>query len=344
MAKFNDKTWNPTVFEKYMQKAPNTKENALVKNGLLDNKPNTRARLTEQVGGNYIVEPIKGLLDGEVQNYDGQTDVEFTSRDTFEQGKIIIGRMKGWEEIDFSSDLTGVNWMADVAAEVKEYYDEVDQADLLAILEGIFAMNSNTVDQNFVKNHTYEVTGDVDATTMNSALQQASGDKKKQFRVAFMHSAVATTLENLNLLEYLKYTDAAGITRDLSIGTYNGKLVIVDDDMPVSEEGEYTTYVMGEKFFEYDNIPLVANEASEMARDAVKNGGVTKLITRRRKLVAPKFISFTKKQMATDSPTVEELKKGENWTIANNGKSGAQLKAVADKMIPLVRIISNKQG
>ena len=101
MAKFDSKSWNPEVWEKYMRKVPNTKENSLIKNGLLNAKPNMTARLRDEVGGNYFTEPVKGLLDGEVLNYDGVTDLTATSRDTFEQGKIIIGRMKGWTEKDF---------------------------------------------------------------------------------------------------------------------------------------------------------------------------------------------------------------------------------------------------
>ena len=50
-----------------------------------------------------------------------------------------------------------------------------------------------------------------------------------------MHSDVSTGLENLNLIERLKYTDSNGIQRSLDLGTWNGKLVIVDDDMPVEE-------------------------------------------------------------------------------------------------------------
>lgn len=50
-----------------------------------------------------------------------------------------------------------------------------------------------------------------------------------------MHSDVSTGLENLNLIERLKYTDANGVQRDLELGTWNGKLVVVDDDMPVVE-------------------------------------------------------------------------------------------------------------
>lgn len=344
MAKFDSKTWNPEVFEKYMQKVPNTKENSLVKNGLLNAKPNMTARLRDEVGGNYFTEPIKGLLDGEVLNYDGVVNMTATSRDTFEQGKIIIGRMKAWTEKDFSTELTGEDFMP-MAEEVKEYYDEVDQADILSILKGIF--NMTDTGSGFVAAHTTQIDDVVGATSMNSALQKASGDKKKLFKIAFMHSAVATNLENLNLLDYLKYTDSQGITRDLSIGTYNGKLVVIDDDMPTEEVAateteeaytKYTTYVLGDKFFDYDNVGVKV--PNEMSRDPKTNGGVDTLYTRQRKLFVPKWISFTKRQMASNSPTRAELEDGRNWEVVNNGKTGQNKAYVNHKMIPVARIIS----
>lgn len=383
MAKFDSKSWNPNVWEKYMRNVPNTKENTLIKNGLLNNKPNMTARLRDEVGGNYFTEPIKGLLDGEVLNYDGVVSMEATSRDTFEQGKIIIGRMKSWTEKDFTTELTGEDFMP-LAQEVKEYYDEVDQADILAILKGIFAMTDK--DSKFVENHTYEIGRELDSVDMNKALQKASGDKKKAYSLAFMHSAVATNLENLNALSYLKYNDANGIQRDLTLASYNGKLVVIDDEMPTADgfiasaEGEegalkvvaasakdgevllsdvkkgefyptnvaadqyvkavtkYTTYVLGEKFFDFDNVGVKVS--NEMDRDPKTNGGLDTLYTRQRKLFVPKWISFTKAQMESNSPTNAELANGANWEVVNNGKSGSEKKYVNHKMIPLAQIIS----
>ena len=383
MTKFDSKSWNPEVWEKYMRKVPNTKENSLIKNGLLNAKPNMTARLRDEVGGNYFTEPVKGLLDGEVLNYDGVTDLTATSRDTFEQGKIIIGRMKGWTEKDFSTELTGEDFMP-LAEEVKEYYDSVDQTDILSILKGIFAMTDTGTD--FVAKHTYKVDKELDATDMNKALQKASGDKKKVYSVAFMHSLVATNLENLNLLNFLKYTDSNGIERDLTIGTYNGKLVVVDDEMPTADgydaatastpnalkvvasgatagqinladvkkasfypanvqandyvvaATEYTTYVLGNQFFDYDNVGVKV--PNEMSRDPKTNGGVDTLYTRQRKLFVPKWISFTKASMQTNSPTPAELANGANWVVVNNGKSGKDKAYVNHKLIPVVQIIS----
>lgn len=351
MAKFDSKTWNPTVFEKYRKKVPNVKENALIKNGLLNKVSNTRARLSDEVGGNYITEPIKGLLDGQVLNYDGVVNMTATSRDTFEQGKIIVGRMKAWTEKDFSTELTGEDWMKGLAAEVNEYYDGVDQNTILAILQGIFAMNDGS---GFVAAHTTDISAEatdnvVSAVTLNNAIQKASGDKKKLFKVAIMHSMVATNLENLNLLEYLKYTDSEGIQRDLGLATWNGRLVIIDDEMPTTEVEEssdgagdgytaYTTYVLGDKFFDYDDVGVKVS--NEMARDPKTNGGLDTLYTRQRKMFVPKWISFTKAQMASNSPTDAELADGRNWEVVNNGKTGNAKAFVNHKMIPLARIIS----
>jgi hypothetical protein len=73
----------------------------------------------------------------------------------------------------------------------------------------------------------------MDATTLNTAMQKACGDHKQKFALTLMHSAVATNLENMKVLTYLKYNDANGIERDLTIGQLNGRMVLVDDDMPV---------------------------------------------------------------------------------------------------------------
>lgn len=389
MAIFDSKTWNPNVFQKYMKKVEDTRENSLVKNGLLTEKPELASRLVDGVGGNYITEPIKGLLDGEVINYDGVQNIEATSRKTFAQGKVVLGRAKAWQEKDFSNELTGVDWQPKMAQEVKEYYDAVHQDILLAILKGIYAM-TDTAGKKFIEKHTLDIsdvsTGVFGATTMNTATQKACGDKKKKFDVAFMHSSVATNLENLQLLEYLKYTDANGVQRELAMATVNGKIVVIDDGMPVAEGYEkvedgtvagalevvtsgakagkillsdvkkgdffpsnvaageyvvavskYTTYVLERGFFEHADCG--AKVPNEMVRDAKTNGGIDMLITRERHLFAPKYISFTKASMQTDSPTNAELENGANWEIVNDGNTSSKT-YIDDKLIGLARIIT----
>lgn len=355
MAVFDSKIFNPAVFERYVQRVPNVNRNELIKSGALQRVNKYKAKLVDQVGGNYIIEPISGLLDGQVINYDGETNITATSRKTFMQGKVAIGRAKAWIEKDFSQELTGVDWIKTVAGEVAEYYQGVDQNDLLAILKGIFSMTDTGAGSvAFLANHVTDLsaqtTGVFGATTLNTAMQRAGGDNKAIFQIAFMHSVVATNLENLQLLDYLKYTDAAGITRDLGIATLNGRLVIIDDQVPTTDVEEssegagdgytaYTTYVLGRGAFEFED--LGARVPSEMGRDPATNGGQDTLYTRQRKIYVPKWISFTKAQMAKASPTVSELEDGRNWEVVNSGETNKNQRAyVNHKAIPMLKIVT----
>ena len=77
-----------------------------------------------------------------------------------------------------------------------------------------------------------------------------------------------------------------------------------------------------------------------MNRDPEKNGGLDTLYTRQRKLYVPKYISFTKASMESNSPTKAELANGANWEVVNNGKSGSSKAYINHKMIPAAQIIS----
>ena len=102
---------------------------------------------------------MRGLLDGDAVNYDGQTDIPATSTKTFEQGVAVIGRAKAWTEKDFSFDITGgIDWMDNVAQQVSGLLAGLDQDTILAILKGIFSMTGGQSAE-FVAKHTYEVRG-----------------------------------------------------------------------------------------------------------------------------------------------------------------------------------------
>lgn len=341
--KFDAKSFNPQAFKYKADRIPRTRMNEMRKSRVLTGNPDIRAVFTTQDGTAYARLAMRGLLDGDAVNYDGQTDITATSTKTFEQGVVVVGRAKAWVEKDFSYDITGgQDFMDNVAKQVADYWQDIDQDTLLAILRGVFAMTS-TKGAEFVKKHTYEVDGPMEATTLNSATAQACGDHKKKFSMIFMHSVVSTNLENLNLLTALKYTDKEGVTRDLTLYTWNGKLVIVDDGMPTeqAEDGStvYTSYVLGEGTINYEDIG--AKVPYEMARDPKTNGGQDTLYTRQRKVFAPFGLSYEKAKQASLSPTDEELADGSNWDLVHSGEATeAERSYVNDKVIAIARIKS----
>ena len=252
MSAFDSKIFNPTVFGAYVDRVPRTRMNKLLEAGVLRTRSEIKALFDAQSGGNFATVPMKGLIDGTPQNYDGATTVSPGTTKTYSQGMVVTGRMKGWIENDFSADITGEDFMDNVAAQVATYWEDVDQDTMLAILKGIFLMGAN----DFTTNHTYDITGEttktVGATTLNSALQKASGANKDIFKVVICHSVVATNLENVSAVSYLTYTAEDGTQRDLGMATWNGRLLLIDDSVPAvtissgsGTDGVYTLTVSG---------------------------------------------------------------------------------------------------
>ena len=239
---FDNKYFNAEVFRRYMDTIPNTRLNELIRSRAVVARPELASAMSDQVGGNYISTPLRGLIGGDPLNYDGNTNITAGSTKTYMHSRVVVGRAKAWEELDFSYDITGgVDFMENVAQQLSQYWQTVDQDTLVSILTGVFSM-TGAKNLKFVDAHTSDITavtnkdnevGLMDATTLNTALQKASGDHKSNFSLFIAHSQVATNLENKNLLTYLRQNDANGMQRDTGLATLNGKLVIIDDSMPV---------------------------------------------------------------------------------------------------------------
>lgn len=346
---FDQKAFNAEVFGKYVDTVSDLKRNELLKSGVFRVRNDIKAMFADQTGSNYALIPMKAPIGGDAVNYDGSTDITANSRKTYTQGMVVVGRAKGFVEKDFSFDITGGNDFLPVASEIAHYWDNIDQDTLLSILKGIFSMTGGD-NAKFVSEHTTDISAVttaganvVGATTLNSAIQKATGDNKNIFKVAIMHSVVSTNLENLNLLNYLKYTDASGIQRDLGIATWNGRLVLIDDNMPVSQVGSedsayttYTTYVLGSEAFDY--VDCGVKVPYEMDRNPAKNGGETTLYTRERKLFAPKGISYAPASIPL-SPLATSLEAGASWTLAHDSDTSSK-SYFPHKAIPIARIIS----
>lgn len=254
---FDSKYFNAEIFAKYIDTIPNERLNMLLSSRAIRRRPELASAMSDQVGGNYLSTPLRGLIGGDPQNYDGETTIVPDTTKTYMHSRVVVGRAKGWEELDFSYDITGgVDFMQNAANQVNDYWAEVDQDTIVSILKGIFSM-TGAAELDFVNSHTTDITGAANAAdrvmgpaTLNSAIQKASGDKKSKFTLIIMHSAVATNLENLQLLQYVKGTDANGMQRDTGMATLNGRLVLIDDSMPVSRvktangtQGVYTVTI-----------------------------------------------------------------------------------------------------
>ena len=337
MGVFDGKNFNSAVFQKYLETVPRVKQNALLKSGVLRKRSDLKSLLVDQVGGNYINVPIVGRIGGSVQNYDGATNITASGIGTFLQAMIVFGRAKAWEEKDFTQDITGKNFMEEISAQVATYWDDVDEADLLAVLAGIFGVT----DDGFSTSHTLDITSgvgtaaNVGPTSLNNVIQQAAGANKNIFTLAIMHSQVATNLENQQLLQYWKETDANGIQRQLNLASWNGRTVLIDDDLVDTSGSDpvYTTYILGQNAIDFCDCG--AKVPSEVKRDATTDGGIDMLITRQRHLLAPVGFSYTNTSKV--SPMASDLATSSNWALVQDSANSVYYPT---KAIPIARIKS----
>ena len=338
MGVFDSKNFNSEVFSRYLETVPRVKQNALLRAGVIRVRTELREMLVENAGGNYITVPMTGLLTGSALNYDGSTNITATGLETYLQSMIVVGRAKAWQEKDFAFDITGHDFMADIAAQVANYWDDIDNATLLSILKGIFGVTTDGFSANHTLDITSETTKTVGAGTLNSAIQKAAGANKDIFTAAIMHSVVATNLENIQILEYWKETDANGVQRPVALASWNGRTVLVDDDVPVDTTGTnpvYTTYILGQGAFDYCDCG--ARVPAEVYRDPTTAGGQDMLITRQRKVFAPKGFSFVQPATAIISPTDAQLETAARWTPV---KDSAGTGYINSKALPFARILS----
>lgn len=294
--------------------------------------------------GNYYTIPFYNTLDGEDQNYDGQTDITTSEVGGGYQSGIVYGRAKGFFSRNFTAELSGADPMGHIVATIARYWQKRRQMRLIGITNAIFGATGSGANAANWANHTLDLVSDtatpnlVKETDINDLATEACGDHKDQFSLVIMHSNVAKTLENKQLLEYWKYTDASGVQRPLNIASVNGYTAIVDDNVPVEAVGgdgankdlkKYTTYLFGTGVIRTAkgrvDVPV------ETHREPKSKGGYDELITRMRESIHPNGFSFTKPSANwTESPTDAQLFAAANWKLKFDPKA-----------IPIARLITN---
>lgn len=253
-------------------------------------------------GSNFFTTPYYDVLSGTEIVYNGVNDFTYGTTSGGTYSGVVYGRMSAWQAKSFIKDFnSGADPMAQIVNGVAQYWIKVRQTRFIGLLKALFGITGDadwTLHTSDFATTGTSVTDDnkIGETTVNDATVKSNGDNATSYSLAIMHSVVANRLANLQLLNFSKYTDASGITRNLPIGQINGLTVIVNDNVPVEDsatatgEKEYTTFVLGNGAIRYATAPV--DTPSEMDRNPEKYGGVDMIYTRIRECLAPYGFSF----------------------------------------------------
>lgn len=321
------------IFFNSWQEEPDTARTALLQSGAM-----VRDGVIEDMianGSNLYTIPFFNVLDGDEGNYDGATDIPTGETSGGSQTGIVFGRTRGFTARDFVGDLSGNDPMGYIVSTVARYWNKKRQKRIIGILDGIFGITGDaawakhTVDLSTTSGAAYKM----EATTIGDAAIDVLGDNANEFSLAYMHSKVAKTLKDLEVLDYWKQTDANGIERPMALASANGYTVIIDDSLPVDTKTEgfpkYTTYLLGTGCLRYAQARLAHPVGIERSEE--KNGGQETLYTRIRETIHPNGFSFKVPSSGfTQSPTDTQLFAKANWSRQFDAKS-----------IPMAKIVTN---
>lgn len=302
------------LFALEFENQPNLLRDAMVSSGAMVEDAYI-AQLIQNGSNLYTFPFYNELADGDEDNYDGQNNMTADEITGASQTGVVFGRMKAWKAPQFAADFTTAKPLAAIAARINPWYVHQTQKRIIGMTDAALQVNQ-------LKSHAVSKAA-LTENTLSDVTQEIWGDAKDNIVMAIMHSAVAQEFEDLNRANYLKYTDANGMTREVRTITVNGILCIIDDGMPMtaaSGSGDsatpamYDTYLYGVGALRHASAPVTM--PVETWRDPVTNGGVDFIGTRRRETIHLNGLSFKAPNGMTASPTNAQLFNKSNWELA----------------------------
>lgn len=322
------------LFFQLWQEEPDPVLTAILNSGAMVQDPVIASRI--QHDGNLYTVPHYNTLTGEPVNYDGKTDITSTKPEAGSQSGIVYGRAKGFTSTDFVAELSGSDPMGHIISSVSRYWAKYRQRVMLGISNAVLNVSDNDMKKHTINlaDGTLEAPHKIEATTVSDAAVKISGDHADAFTLAIMHSHVANTLRNIEVLEFRKFTDSLGMQRQSPIADINGRTVVIDDGVPYTpatdtQPAKYTTYIFGRGVLRQANARI--DHPVEVSRDPAKNGGEDTLYTRFRETIHPNGFTYkVPTSNFTQSPTDEQLFAPARWSRVLNAKA-----------IPIGQIITN---
>lgn len=314
--------WIPSVFASYQIK-DSVEKTAFVESGIA-----TTNDLFNQLAagpGRITTMPFWNDLDASLEpNYSNDIYTDIAEPQGLGTGEMLarISELnEGWGASDLVSQLNGTDPLKLIAGRIDAFWNRQFQRRCIATAIGIYNDNvaANAGDMVIDVSDAamaVDAANQISATSVINAAM-TFGDSMETIGAIAVHSVIYGNLLKQNLIVYVP-TAEQGIT----IPTYLGKRVIVEDAMPVvAGDGttiayKYLTILFAPGAFGYGKGN--AKVPSEFERHPARGngGGFETLWTRKRWIIHPAGYTFTSVTVTGPglSPTWADLKLATNWT------------------------------
>ena len=315
----------PSVFEKYA--IERTAElGAFARSGIIESDPLFDSLAA---GGGQLVEmPFWQDLTAARQLLSGSAALTVNKIGATKDIARIHNDAQSWSVNHLAKALSGSDPMQAIVDLVGEYWARIDNAMVVAMLNGIFGAASMA--GNYLNICSETISGQSASTRLNgSTFVDATaklGDASERLVAVAMHSATEAALRKAELIDFLP--DSEG---KLSIRSFQGRRVVVDDGLApragTTDGLVYRTYLFGAGAFAKGQAPLSGQPLEggfgtvgvEMFRQPLDSDSA--LINRRRYILHPRGVKFTSTTCTGDSPTDVELATSNNWVRVYEAKN-----------------------
>jgi hypothetical protein len=295
----------PTKFNKYVQTL-STQKSELFQSGIITDLTSV---IDAEIEGKTVNMPFFNDLDASdaEQVLDDSTDLTVSKMTTGQDVAVKLLRGKAFGSTDLAADLSGADPIEAIANRFADWWNKRMQTALLATLAG--AMGSATMAANV--NDITALVGAAANFDADSFIDSAFllGDEQGGLNGVAVHSLTLKAMVKADLIDFLP--DSQG---KLTVPSYLGKTVIVDDSMPVSGAGVdriFTTYIFGPGAIGFgEKSPKVP---VEVERQALKGMGQEYIVNRRQWVMHPRGIKWLGGTQAGVTPANSELATATNW-------------------------------
>lgn len=245
----------------------------------------------------------------------------------------------GWSESDLASEVVmGPKAMEHIRSRVDSYWTKQWQRRLVGAVNGVLADNVANDLSDMVNDISGATNGDVTASTKftRAAFTTAaftSGDHFDDFTALAVHSAVYKTMIDNDDIDFIPDSEGR-----LTIPTFMGRRVIVDDGMPFTAAGgaaasdtapEYTSVLFGPGAFGWGEGSPKIPTAIEREESQGDGGGIETLWSRKTWILHP----FGFQQTGTPA--------GTSFTRAELAAATSWDRVVDRKNVPMAFLVTN---
>lgn len=298
----------PEVFLSYMVEQT-AEKSALFQSGIVETVP----ALAMGEGGSQVQMPFWQDLSGAAQILDSGTDLNVTAYTGQKDVAIVHGLANVYGATDLAASLAGSDPTRVLADRLIDKWNRDFQAVLINTLSGAMgAVTDNVLDISGLTG----AASDFDGESFIDAKAKL-GDQSGRLTGVAVHGDTYHAMLKQDLIDFIP--DSEG---KMSIPTYQGHQVIVDDTMPyVSTGGIYTSYLFGAGAIGYAERPH--KTVLEFQREGLKGGGEEYAISRRLFVLHPRGVAWTPASgvPAKDTPNSTELADSGNWTQRYESKN-----------------------